>query len=45
MGIGLILVVDPKQAEAVRADLLRAGEANSVVIGDIVPGEPEVKYV
>jgi phosphoribosylformylglycinamidine cyclo-ligase len=45
MGIGLILVVDPKHAEAVRADLLRAGEANSVVIGDIVPGEPEVKYV
>jgi len=45
MGIGLILVVDPKHTEAVRADLLRAGEANSVVIGDIVPGEPEVKYV
>jgi len=45
MGIGLILAVDPKHTEAVRADLLRAGEANSVVIGDIVPGEPEVKYV
>lgn len=45
MGIGLILVVDPRQAEAVRADLLRAGEANSVVIGDVVTGEPEVKYV
>jgi phosphoribosylformylglycinamidine cyclo-ligase len=45
MGIGLILVVDPKHAEAVRADLLRAGEANSVVIGDIVQGEPEVRYV
>ena len=45
MGIGLILVVDKSNAEAVRADLLRAGEANSVVIGDIVAGEPEVKYV
>ena len=45
MGIGLILVVDPKQAEAVRADLLRAGEANSVVIGDIVAGDSEVRYV
>ena len=45
MGIGLILVVDKTHADAVRADLLRAGEANSIVIGDIVAGEPEVKYV
>ena len=45
MGIGLILVVDQRDAEAVRADLLRAGEANSIVIGDIVAGDPEVKYV
>ena len=45
MGIGLILVVDKHDVEAVRSDLLRAGEANSVVIGDIIAGEPEVKYV
>ena len=25
--------------------LLNAGEANSVVIGDIIKGEPEVQYV
>jgi phosphoribosylformylglycinamidine cyclo-ligase len=45
MGIGLILVVDKHHADAVRADLLNAGEANSIVIGDIVAGEPEVNYV
>lgn len=45
MGIGLILVVDKNNVDAVRADLLKAGEANSVVIGDILPGEAEVKYV
>jgi hypothetical protein len=38
MGIGMILVVDAKDADAVRQDLLNAGEANSVVIGDIVKG-------
>jgi phosphoribosylformylglycinamidine cyclo-ligase len=45
MGIGLILVVSPGDVDAVRADLLKAGEANSVVIGDIIKGEPEVQYV
>jgi phosphoribosylformylglycinamidine cyclo-ligase len=45
MGIGLILVVDKRDVDGVRADLLRAGEANSVVIGDIVSGEPQVNYV
>jgi len=45
MGIGLVLVVDKNDAEAVRADLLKAGEANSLVIGDIVAGEPAVNYV
>jgi phosphoribosylformylglycinamidine cyclo-ligase len=45
MGIGLILVVDKHDADAVRADLLKAGEANSLVIGDIVAGEPAVNYV
>jgi phosphoribosylformylglycinamidine cyclo-ligase len=45
MGIGLILVVAAKDVDAVRADLLKAGEANSVVIGDIVQGDRDVKYV
>jgi phosphoribosylformylglycinamidine cyclo-ligase len=45
MGIGLILVVSAGEVDAVRADLLKAGEANSVVIGDIIQGEPEVQYV
>ena len=45
MGIGMILVVAAKDADAVRKDLLHAGEANSVVIGDIVAGSPEVQYV
>ena len=45
MGIGMILVVAAKDADAVRKDLLHAGEANSVVIGEIVAGSPEVQYV
>ncbi len=45
MGIGMILVVAPKDLDAVRAALLNAGEANSVVIGDIVAGDPAVQYV
>ena len=45
MGIGMILVVAAKDVDAVRKDLLNAGEANSVVIGDIVAGHPEVQYV
>jgi phosphoribosylformylglycinamidine cyclo-ligase len=45
MGIGMILVSAAKDADSVRQDLLNAGEANSVVIGDIVKGEPEVQYV
>ena len=45
MGIGMILVVAAKDADAVRKDLLNAGEANSVVIGEIVAGSPEVQYV
>jgi len=45
MGIGLILVVAPKDVDAVRHELLNAGEANSVVIGDIIPGDPAVEYV
>ncbi len=45
MGIGMILAVSADDVDGVRADLLNAGEANSVVIGDIIAGEPEVKYV
>jgi phosphoribosylformylglycinamidine cyclo-ligase len=44
MGIGMVLVVSANLVDGVRRDLLAAGEANSVVIGDIVGGEPEVKY-
>ena len=45
MGIGMILVVSAQDVDAVRQGLLDAGEANSVVIGDIVKGEPAVHYV
>jgi phosphoribosylformylglycinamidine cyclo-ligase len=44
MGIGLILVVAAKDADAVRQELLSAGEANSVVIGEIVGGNNDVQY-
>ena len=45
MGIGLILVVSAKDADAVRAALLNAGEANSIVIGDVIAGDQDVQYV
>jgi phosphoribosylformylglycinamidine cyclo-ligase len=44
MGIGMILVVAVGDVDAVRKDLLDAGEANAVVIGDIVSGAQEVIY-
>jgi len=44
MGIGMILVAAAKDADAVRKSLLEAGEANSVVIGEIVKGNPAVEY-
>jgi phosphoribosylformylglycinamidine cyclo-ligase len=44
MGIGMILVVAAGDVDAVRKDLLDAGEANAVVIGDIVSGAQEVIY-
>jgi phosphoribosylformylglycinamidine cyclo-ligase len=44
MGIGLILVVAARDVDAVRQALLNAGEANSVVIGDIVNGNQDVQY-
>jgi phosphoribosylformylglycinamidine cyclo-ligase len=45
MGIGMVLVVAATDGDEVRQSLLEAGEANSVVIGDIVGGEPAVNYV
>jgi phosphoribosylformylglycinamidine cyclo-ligase len=45
MGIGMILVVAKDEVAAVRKALLNAGEANSLVIGEIVVGEPAVEYV
>ncbi len=45
MGIGMILVVAAGDVDAVRQALLNAGEANSLVIGDIIKGEPQVEYV
>ncbi len=45
MGIGLILVTAAHDADAVRQTLLNAGEANSVMIGTIIPGDQDVQYV
>jgi phosphoribosylformylglycinamidine cyclo-ligase len=45
MGIGMILVAGSNDVDAVRKSLLEAGEANSVVIGDIVKGTRDVQYV
>jgi phosphoribosylformylglycinamidine cyclo-ligase len=45
MGIGMILVLAPGDVDAVRAGLLNAGEANSIVIGEIIKGEQLVEYV
>ena len=44
MGIGMILVVGKDDVEAVRKGLLNAGEANSMVIGEVIAGEPSVEY-
>jgi phosphoribosylformylglycinamidine cyclo-ligase len=45
MGIGMILVVAEKDVDAVKRDLLNAGEANAVIIGEIIQGDPAVQYV
>jgi phosphoribosylformylglycinamidine cyclo-ligase len=45
MGIGMILVVAANDVVATRQALLNAGEANSVVIGEIIQGDPSVQYV
>ena len=44
MGIGMILVAAARDVDAVRQALLNSGEANSVVIGDIVSGNQDVQY-
>jgi phosphoribosylformylglycinamidine cyclo-ligase len=44
MGIGLIIVTAPENADKVSAALLDAGEANSVVIGEVISGEAGVHY-
>ena len=44
MGIGLIIAVAPDKVDALRSALLEAGEANSVVIGEVMRGEPGVHY-
>ena len=43
MGLGLVLIVDPAQAEAVRAAAEAAGE-QAFIVGEIVEGEGIVKY-
>ncbi len=45
MGIGMILVVAAKDVDAVRKDLLNTGEANSVMIGEVIAGKQDVQYV
>jgi phosphoribosylformylglycinamidine cyclo-ligase len=44
MGIGLILAVAPAEVDAVQAALLNAGEANSIVIGEVEAGQGGVRY-
>ena len=43
MGLGLLLVTSPDQADAVRATAEARGE-QTVIVGEIVRGEPEVRY-
>jgi phosphoribosylaminoimidazole (AIR) synthetase len=44
MGIGLILVVAPADAEAVLRALAAAGEPRAVRIGEITAGSGQVRY-
>jgi phosphoribosylaminoimidazole (AIR) synthetase len=44
MGIGMVLVVAAADLDKARATLVEAGEANSVVIGEIVAGGSGVEY-
>ena len=43
MGLGMILIVDPAQVDAVTANLRDAGE-DPVVVGAVVPGTGVVRY-
>ena len=43
MGLGMILLVDPAQVDAVTANLREAGE-DPVVVGAVVPGTGVVRY-
>ena len=45
MGIGLVLVTGPDDAEAVIGELTARGGGHARVIGAVVPGEPSVSYV
>jgi phosphoribosylformylglycinamidine cyclo-ligase len=45
MGIGLIIATAPDNVDRTSAALLEAGEANSVVIGEVIAGQPAVQYV
>jgi phosphoribosylformylglycinamidine cyclo-ligase len=44
MGIGLILAVAARDADPLRKRLLDAGEANAVIVGDVVSGDGGVLY-
>jgi phosphoribosylformylglycinamidine cyclo-ligase len=44
MGIGMILVVAPEEADAVLGALAAAGEADAVRIGEIAAGRGQVVY-
>jgi phosphoribosylformylglycinamidine cyclo-ligase len=44
MGIGLIVVVSPQYTDEVCDALRHAGEGGAVVIGELVPGNREVRY-
>ena len=45
MGIGLVLVVEARQVNHVLERLAEHGESEARVIGEIVPGDRDVKYV
>ena len=44
MGMGLIAVVEPSQAEQLVAELTARGGRGTCAIGEIIPGDPSVTY-
>jgi phosphoribosylformylglycinamidine cyclo-ligase len=44
MGVGLILIAGPEQAEQLLAELSARGGRDARVIGEVVAGEPSVTY-